>query len=109
MVTNRDNTNVTDYHLVKLTVDEQPIAFTKATITQTITWTGQPRSRRQSTHWYGEIISPTYKPDGSSEQILHRLAAETSEGYRLAGYFKIVRSDSACVDIAGTSALMRTT
>ena len=107
-MTDRDNTNVTDYHLVKLTVDEQPIAFTKATITQTITWTGQPRSRRQSTHWHGEIISPTYKPDRAAEQIVHRLAAETSEGYRLAGYFKIVRSDFEGVDIAGTGALMRT-
>ena len=106
-MTNRDNTYVTDYHLVKLAIDDQPIAFTNATITQTIIWTGQARSRRRSTHWHGEIVSPTYKPD-RGDPVTHRLAAETSEGYRLAGYFKVVRSDSEYVDIAGTSALMRT-
>ena len=107
-MTDQDNTNVTDYHLIKLSVDEQPVTFTKATVTQTITWTGQARSRRQSTHWHGEIVSPTYEPDRTAGPIIHRLAAETSEGYRLAGYFKIARSDSERVHIAGTSALMRT-
>ena len=105
---NRDNTNVTDYQLVKLTVDAEPIPFTKATITRTITWTGLPRSRWRSTHWQGEIVSPTYKFGRAAAANIYRLAAETSEGYRLAGYFKVVRTESECVDIAGTSALMRT-
>ena len=101
----RDSTETQDYSLVNLSVDGQGVPFATATITTSITWVGPPGDRRRVSSWLGEIVLTIDERNVIPDVMVHSLAAETTHGDAIEGYFTITRSHSKGFEIAGSGEL----
>ena len=101
-LTDQANTQVENYRLVSLVVDERPVQFSVGTMSLTTRWLGIPGIGHRVNRWQGEITSATYRDEMDLSTRVHRFVAQTGEGQVIEAYFTITRSDDEGFEIVGS-------
>ena len=105
-MTERTKTHIDHYDLVTLTVDEQPVVFTTATIVEETIWVeGVNQWVLGGTGWHGQIVWDIYAPGIVHTEMPRKFSGQTAKGQALEGHFMITQSHIRGVDFDGSGIL----